>query len=332
MSYSAKYSTLVLAIFAMIGLSSPMAQAADANIDKLKKELEILSKIIKTSFGEDEDHWRRSKPRNTLAPRRIQSLYLHGQGVVLNIQVSMGGMDDFRFNFNFDGLAPSFELPDVSFAPLAPRIWSYDDDHEATTEEEMEAMAEMQSAVEELTEAAAGAIGDAAEMFSDHDSYPSKEAREQMYKLREEQRDQIRVIRKKSLETRKLLRKKGKLSEEERDRISAELERYKSQLQEATQFYLNKVNDLQKKQEENWNLKLATFESTLLSVLCEYGGSLRGLPDDQYVSVVLEKANRSSDGKVQDRVFVFKKTDLLACRDGRISLENLKAKAAPYSF
>ena len=77
---------------------------------------------------------------------------------------------------------------------------------------------------------------------------------------------------------------------------------------------------------------MATFEAELLKAICEYGGSLRTLPDNEYLTVILNNAERNERNKTLDRIYVFKKNDLMACRNGEINVEELKTRGQGYSF
>ncbi len=77
---------------------------------------------------------------------------------------------------------------------------------------------------------------------------------------------------------------------------------------------------------------MAPMVDQVLEALCEYGGTLKSLPRDEYLTLVLADAVRDEKGRARDQIYVFHKTDLLACRDGELTLDQLRNKATSYSF
>ncbi|HEX5792513.1 MAG TPA: hypothetical protein VFY01_04505, partial [Rheinheimera sp.] len=62
-------------------------------------------------------------------------------------------------------------------------------------------------------------------------------------------------------------------------------------------------------------------------VLCDYGASLRDMPDSEYVT--LQVNNRGSDGRYY---WVVKKADINQCMTGKMKAKDLLAKANSYQF
>jgi len=73
--------------------------------------------------------------------------------------------------------------------------------------------------------------------------------------------------------------------------------------------------ETRKKHLERWGERQKTTEEALVSVLCDYGTTIRSLPDDQYLTLV------------------FPKQKLRDCRDGRIaSVASLIAGIEQYAY
>jgi len=84
--------------------------------------------------------------------------------------------------------------------------------------------------------------------------------------------------------------------------------------------------------QNQWQAELAQFENTLHESVCEYGVVLRSLPDGEHLSLILKGLGNRENGRSEDRVIVFSKADLLRCRSGEISAQQLQQLAERYSF
>jgi DNA repair exonuclease SbcCD ATPase subunit len=84
--------------------------------------------------------------------------------------------------------------------------------------------------------------------------------------------------------------------------------------------------------QEQWQVELAQFETTLHESVCEYSVVLRDLPDGEHLSLILKGLGNRESGSSEDRVIVFSKADLLRCQSGDISAQQLQQLAERYSF
>ena len=89
----------------------------------MHKQLNIMSKIIKSSMNEDQS--RRSSRING-----VDSVYLKGQGVVFTISSNAHHSHWGNYNFNF-------VMPDVPVAPVAP-VSPFTDVHVEIDDEELD--------------------------------------------------------------------------------------------------------------------------------------------------------------------------------------------------
>ena len=323
-----------LLIFLMIALFSYSVSAdpqrSDVDLDKVKKEVKILTRIIKTALIEDEEDGSRERSQK-LMPRRIESLYLDGQGIVLQIELGYGGRGDFLAFGDFD-----LELvePLVAVAPLPPLEFSSrgtiavnsPDSEDIVTAADMEVLEEVREAMEGLAMEAEGIMQET-EFAIRADRLYSREFNERVRALQKERRKALRELREKEREALHLTARGKSLSEEQKAKILAEVKAYKQNLAD----YKQKAQAVKEEQKKVWLEEIVNFEDRLLNALCEYGSSLRSLPSNESLSLVLKKAERH--GKRQlDKVFVLKKSDLIACQDGDISMNDLKKRSSSYSF
>ncbi len=331
------------AALALIASSAP-AFAQDANLERLKKDLGILEKIIKTSMGLDEERafLRRDKSRK-LRPQDIETTYLAGQGVVMTVQVGHGHpyfafpsapMSDLYMDFTAELAAP---FPEV-FAPRAMPDGLSADEREEWEQEERERLDEAREAAATLAQEAAEISEEIAESMhgvvselSDEDYVIDRETRDKVRKLREAQRRSVQATRQKARETQRMLNRRQKFSEEERQKLMAELEEYQANLKSQADGYMQQIKEIRTAQRTQWEQKLSELENGLLETICQYGATVQALPDNERFTIVVKKAERES-GKPRDLIYVFEKADLMACRDGRISVDGLKSKATRYAF
>ena len=98
----------------------------------------------------------------------------------------------------------------------------------------------------------------------------------------------------------------------------AELSRKQLEQQRATQLA---------EQQQQTAAMLKTVGEKFSQVLCDYGASLRDMPDNEYVT--LQVNNRGSEGRYY---WVVKKADINQCMSGKIKAKELLAKTTSYQF
>lgn len=291
------------------------AFAQNVDLDSLKKEIRILEKIIKTSMeSEGRDH-------QSISPHDINAVYLANQGVVLTIGVGAGGglFGDY-LQFAPHGWATDIEMPEPPEIADVQAIGGDGGD---------ERFFQLSEQVEMATEQAAMALEDASMALAGR---PFGQESPELRALREEKMKASKEIREKQRELKQQLSKGREMSDKDRDKLREEIKAYSEKIKAISTAYAEKAKAIRAKQDAEWQQKLVGFEDQLLAALCEFGGSLKSLPRDQYLSVVLKSADRSGSEGPRDKVFVFKKADLLACRNGDMTAAALKSKSGGYGF
>ncbi|CAM2065575.1 hypothetical protein SCOR_09345 [Sulfidibacter corallicola] len=297
-------------------------QAQDMN--KLAKDIRILERILKASLGDDNDDHRRHG-RHNIRPHDIGTSYLRGQGVVLLFEMGFG--HEFSHlshvgQYNFDLHVPP--IPPIVIDP------SLADDEEAREQYE-EVVESYQEMIEEMAENAADAIEEATDALMEVESFSaSREIAKEMRRMREEQRRAVHEIRRKSLETRRQLLKKKEFTPEEQAKLTAELEEYKTKIEASTKAYYEKAEAIRSAQTKEWDQEFGKFEKSLVEAICEYGASVR-LPEGEHLTIILLRGGGPTAAG-HDRIYVFKKADLQACRNGNFNAEELLKRSRPYTF
>tara|TARA_B110000879_G_scaffold30485_2_gene41603 strand:+ start:4486 stop:5484 length:999 start_codon:yes stop_codon:yes gene_type:complete len=78
---------------------------------------------------------------------------------------------------------------------------------------------------------------------------------------------------------------------------------------------------------------IEAFEVKLFATLCTYGATLRELPNNESVSIILEDLGDETErSKQSDKVHVVAKADLLKCQSGEMNAVSLLAESTTYSY
>ena len=100
----------------------------------------------------------------------------------------------------------------------------------------------------------------------------------------------------------------------------AELRRSQGQIEQRTSA---RMEEMQQARAE----RVASFEQTFVQTLCDYGSTLKDLPNNEHISVVIVGAGDNGS----DKIHVFSKKDVVNCK-GDKGASDLFAKATTYSF
>ncbi len=329
-----------LAVALCLSLFGNTVYAGDSDLETMKKELRIFSKVLKASFGDEDDVFHRSRDRDTLAPRNIEFIYLQDQGVIVHIQLgadrfALGDFSDFGdiHFFPDEALIPDedFELETAVLAEPGRELSEEELDLvRAQAFERIENARLLAEQTDEMVLETGETMREAMGILADT-PFSSRETASALRDLKLKSRVVFKDTRKKILELKRKLRKKKELSEEDRQNLEAELETYRQEIKKQTDEFAAKAREIRMKQQQEWELKLGRFEDTLLDVVCDYGASIKSLPPDQHFTIVLAHADHS-EKRSRARVLVFRKADLVACRDGKITKDNLKTKSHVYAF
>jgi len=293
------------------------AFAQEVDLDSLRKEIRVLAKIIKTSMETE------GRDSQAISPNDINAVYLRNQGVVLTIGVGHGGGGLFG---EYLHIAPQAWATEMEL-PEPPEVAG---PYAVAGEEGDERFFQLSEQVELATEQAAMALEDASMLIEGRPFLGQDTA--ELRTLRAEKSRASKEIREKQRELRKQLSKGRELSAKDRDKLREEIRVYSEKMKAISSSYAEKARAIRVKQDAEWQKKLEGFEDQLLTALCEFGGSLKTLPREQYLSVVLKSADRTASDGPRDKVFVFKKADLLACRNGDLTMAALKSKSGGYAF
>lgn len=113
-----------------------------------------------------------------------------------------------------------------------------------------------------------------------------------------------------------------------------------AKLESLQELAVDKAAELQQRREEaeqayaaQWDQDVLDFETTLYATMCDYGSTLRELPDSESVSIILTGLGEAEEDQPRrDKLHVFSKSDLLECQAGDIDQAVLQQRSIQYSY
>jgi hypothetical protein len=66
--------------------------------------------------------------------------------------------------------------------------------------------------------------------------------------------------------------------------------------------------------------------------LCRFGSGLRGLPENEHISMVLKDFEMDESRERKDRIYVFTRADIVRCVQEKIDANKLLTNANIYQF
>lgn len=288
----------LLTAMACYGVSA----AEQAPFDKLSKQLNILNNIFVSSL--------KSQPGNTLKSTKVDNLYLAGQGAVFTVKASDGfAWREYGFDFEFaDTVAP--------VAPVSPRP---PENSEMTFEffdDNQELVVQIEEAYEQQREF-------------------SRQFRDQQRDLGYELRDLERESRDLAYQLRNVSKEEQKALVKEQQSIKAKkaaLEEKQALLSKKSKEMKNQIRINQEKKLAQRKAQYNKLTTVLIETLCTYGNSLKALPNDEFVTLVVKSAGSKVNGYYQDKIYVIEKKNVSKCSVDKISVEKLQASAKNYQY
>ena len=85
---------------------------------------------------------------------------------------------------------------------------------------------------------------------------------------------------------------------------------------------------------ERWHEDVSEFEESLYIAMCNYGATLRELPNDESISIILKGLGEddANSNRQPDQVHVLSKIDVQECQNGAIDVAELRERSTQYSY
>ncbi len=304
--------TVSLAAAVIAGCATVAAQASQdsgaSQRNALKQQLEVMNSILTTKLEQNKDagqrrmgHWQH---------QRLNYDYLAGQGVVYRVQ--FGRAFDFDFDFDFDVDAP--HAPGVPMPPPTPNVFIEKRVIKTDDGEDVEIIHEPGEAYEVVAERGQE-VGDRTLA---------------VHEYRRKIRDLEYSLQAAEASGRDKLKQELEIARNDLETARSELDAAKEQLRAATLEIRENMQERREQRNKKLQQQVAAFEKTMAETLCDYGVTLKALPNSESVSFVLEGAgNKEAGGR--DKIYIFNKSSLSNC-DGNDGVSDLLAKALTYSF
>ena len=338
--------TLAVAV-AVVSVVSATAQAPQ--LEDLQRNIDIFSGVLEDALDFEE-----SKGLFGLSLGGIESTYLIGQGVVLELRTPLANsrnrlslaslnsaMQTLQVRGNpFEALAlsqsraQSLSSSSSSSAPASPVMALRNQSADSTSayNQMMERVANVDyslavnNAIQQATESARslrslGSIdeGDYAELRADIEGLRA-EMGEKMQDLREIEaqitESTSQAITQSNIEEELRLKLNTVMAQIEplREQAVAKAAQLRRRSEQAEQAYT-----------QQWQQDVVMFEDKLYQAMCDYGSTLRELPRDERVSIILTGLGvQGADQRRTDKIHVFNKADLQACQSDDISVATLR--------
>jgi hypothetical protein len=346
--------TLAVAV-AVVSVVSATAQAPQ--LEDLQRNIDIFSGVLEDALDFEE-----SKGLFGLSLGGIESTYLIGQGVVLELRTPLANsrnrlslaslnsaMQTLQVRGNpFEALAlsqsraQSLSSSSSSSAPASPVMALRNQSADSTSayNQMMERVANVDyslavnNAIQQATESARslrslGSIdeGDYAELRAEIEGLRA-EMGEKMQDLREIEaqitESTSQAITQSNIEEELRLKLNTVMAQIEplREQAVAKAAQLRRRSEQAEQAYT-----------QQWQQDVVMFEDKLYQAMCDYGSTLRELPRDERVSIILTGLGvQGADQRRTDKIHVFNKADLQACQSDDISVATLRERSDHYSY
>lgn len=330
-----KLSAIAISVILSTALVSSVAMAqgkgkgkgAGVEHNELRKQLEVMTSIFNTTLRQ-ERHNDRSLWRSA---GKLDYSYLAGQGVVFRTRLAGVGGRVIMGDMPVPPVPPMPDEAEIEIEILegeAPDVRRIIRRVGEATEDFYEVHIEnVLGAVETMT-------------FSSEDMFT------------DEQREALNTLRKEARETRELQRrvrdleyaqrsgegkddkkveKELKEAEEELAKNREKLDKAREKIQEVRKNVQLKAEARRAERMEQRNQQVAQFEQTMAQTLCDYGSTLKALPANESITLVIEGAGDPEVGKNSDKIHIFSKQAVINCSGNNGPLDLLR-NATTYSF
>ena len=302
---------ITLSAIALALATSTAAHADQQQREELRKQLEIMNSIFTTALAQEggEEKQRR------IFRERLQFDYLAGQGVV--------------YRSNLGGSQMIFLSSDLPVPPAPPMV-----DIEGIDSVEIElaiadGLAAAQDVLDDIEIITEDVEGDGKGNIRVIRTVTAdvRENAGEIRELRRRIRDLELAQRSAEGDEAEVITKELQQAREELEMTQKALAEARAEIATARREIEEKSEQRKAKRAEQLQQRLANFEQTMAATLCDYGRTLRALPDDEHVSFVIEGAGDATQGG-NDKIYVFSKRQLEKCDDA----SDLLAQSTTYSF
>lgn len=330
-------------------LSSALGVAQDVDMQSLQRNVGIFSGVL-----EDALEIRQSTGLFGISTGGIESNYLLGQGVVMEVRTPLAnrrnriGIASLNASMQSLQARPSpFDSPSgaaLATVPQAELGASNSSQAEASSfySDMMDTVANidytlvMNSAVQSASEAARSLRS--MNSLSDEDY---REINQEIDVIRNEAQANSDELRTLESQIREIPQPAStSVNNAEHSSMQLALDEFLADIEPLKQAAIAKATELvaqseaaQREYVARWVAEVDAFEAKLYAAMCDYGGTLRELPEQESISIILTGLGAGDEGaRRSDKIHIFKKSDLSECQSGQIDLLALRERGIEYSY
>lgn len=331
-------------------MGTAIAQDADAQIDELRKSVDIFAGVLREALG-------LNNRAGIFSPLNgsVQGLYLAEQGVMLELVTPLSNTRSF---YGVQSLSSSLQELSGQLSSLAAtqtmRLQRIElngpggasdstvqaDPAQAPYRALLERLARIDFSAEIETSLRTAAEAASSLNLSGHIDRAAYEALvQEMSELRQQMSEQALAFQ--SLRNR--IGEEGAAAQAADPTVTSRwqseidaLQRSIEPIREAARLKAQELREQSEQsrlaREEQWRRDLVTFEVNLYKVVCDYSAALRPLPEEEHLTLVLKGLGEETDIRREDRIHVLQKADMQRCLLGEITSEQLQNSARIYSY
>jgi len=340
-----------IGVCAILGIYTVSASAQAPMFADLQKNINIFSGVLEQALDFEE-----AKGLFGLSLGGIDSTYLVGQGVVLEVRTPLANsrnrlnlaslnsaMQSLQARGNpFESIALSQSGSQRSSTQVSPIMALRNESIEASSfySEMMERVANVDyslivnNAIQQATESARSlrSLGSV-----DEGGYEA--LRVDLENMRAEMGDKMQGLREIEAQIRESAAQslaESNIEEEMRvklDEVMAQIEPLREQAVAKAAELRQRREQAEQAYTQQWQEDVVAFEGKLYQAMCDYGSTLRELPSDERVSIILTGLGEQGEEQGRsDKIHVFNKADLQECQSGDISVATLRERSNQYSY
>ncbi len=292
--------SLLLDVAAVITVSSiALNSFAAPDYERMRKDINIMIGIVKSAFENDEDC--RS------CQVKITGHYLADQGVVFNVTPAARG---YAYAFKTDDFEENIEEFAEGMAAIPLVV------------EDILAGVEISLADEDFSGFTISGEGD----WSENSRIARQALREARAELREANRElreiEIEAIHAEQEELTELEQREAEVMKE-LERLSSEEEKIQERFSSQAEAKRKKIEMQRAKRSEAKRQQFEEMETLVLNTFCDYSSTMRSLPRNERVSVIVSK------GEDESNIYIFEQSELADCDS---SESNVRDHALSYAF
>jgi hypothetical protein len=329
----------------LVACSSPISTyGQEVDLGDLQGNIDIFTGVMEDALGLDQN--------SGLFGMRlggVDSTYLYGQGVVFEVRTPLANernrLSLTSLNSAMQSLQSGgnpFERLSLQSSPLTAR-------QQETDGPALNGL--YQSMMERITKIDYSiAVSNAIEQASDSarslrvlgnvDDSGYEELRVELEAMRETMQDNLEKIGQLEEEIREAGTATAAIDSNESD-VSSRFDLLLETIEPLRQQAILKAAELKAETElaeqryvERWHDEVSEFEQNLYVVMCNYGSTLRALPEDEKLSVILKGLGEDTATTTRrpDKVHVLHKRDIQQCLQEEIDVAELIARSEQYSY